>query len=238
MNTFMRFVLLAGLTVLPVMASARQLWLEPDAGGARLYFGEFQDNLRETSPGLLDKLEPVPQAKAVGERTALKVEKTASSFAVTGGGEGAAAAGIVAEHARILEMPAGGKTVRSLDRLSARYAPDFTERPPLISLDIVPAGRPGAFKVFYDGKPLPRAKVALVNEAGWRRDLITDADGQLSVSLPWRGLYLVEVQLLDSTPGVYGRERYDIMRFTTTLSVRVATGLEGAPPPPAATPQR
>jgi len=238
MKTCMRFVLFATLTVLPLVASARQLWLEPDAGGARLCFGEFQDNLRETSPGLLDKLEPLPQAKAVGGTTALKIEKSASSFAITDGSPAAAAAGIVAEQAHILERQVGDRTVRSLDRLSARYAPDFTERPPLISLDIVPAGKPGAFKVFYDGKPLPRAKVALVNEAGWRRDLITDADGQLNASLPWRGLYLVEVQLLDSTPGVHGRERYDLMRFTTTLSVRMTTGLEGAPPPPPATPQR
>lgn len=219
-------------------ASARQLWLEPEAGGARLYFGEFQDNLREASPGLLDKLEPPPLAKAIGAGSlqVLKVEKSASAFAVTGAN--GAADGIIAEQARIVEQQSGDRAVRSLDKMSARYAADFAERPPLISLDIVPAGKAGAFKVFYEGKPLPRAKISLINEAGWRRDLVTDVGGALNVSLPWRGLYLIEVQLMDPTPGIYGRERYDIMRFTTTLSVRMTTGLEAAPPPPPASPQR
>ena len=36
-------------------AAAHQIWLEQDARAARLYFGEFGDNLREASPGLLDK---------------------------------------------------------------------------------------------------------------------------------------------------------------------------------------
>ena len=36
-------------------AHAHQLWLEHNAQGTRLYFGEFGDNLREVSPGRLDK---------------------------------------------------------------------------------------------------------------------------------------------------------------------------------------
>ena len=34
---------------------AHQVWLENTGGQARLHFGEFNDNLRETSPGALDK---------------------------------------------------------------------------------------------------------------------------------------------------------------------------------------
>ena len=51
------------------VASAHHLWLEVDGQGAKIYFGEFGENLREASPGALDKLQP--QAKAVsasGER--------------------------------------------------------------------------------------------------------------------------------------------------------------------------
>ena len=52
------------------IASAHHIWLEVDGQNARIYFGEFGENLREASPGALDKLQP--QAKAVsasGERS-------------------------------------------------------------------------------------------------------------------------------------------------------------------------
>lgn len=44
-------------------ASAHFLWLEPEADGARIYYGEFEENLREASPGLLDRLTPLPEGK-------------------------------------------------------------------------------------------------------------------------------------------------------------------------------
>ena len=45
-------------------ASAHALWIEPGEAGFELYFGEFDENLREGSPGLLDRFNPPPAAKA------------------------------------------------------------------------------------------------------------------------------------------------------------------------------
>ena len=36
-------------------AQAHQVWLEHSGSQAKLHFGEYNDNVRETSPGLLDK---------------------------------------------------------------------------------------------------------------------------------------------------------------------------------------
>lgn len=226
------------LMATPVAASAHALWLEPDVAGLHLYFGEFGDNLREGSPGLLDRFEPPPAGKAFeanGDRP-LKVEKKATSFLLTGGTAGASS--VVAEQARVTERKQGEKVTRTLGRLSARYVADFTERKPVITLDILPAGKPGAFKVFYDGKPLPKAKVEVVTEFGWKRDFTTDENGAFEVELPWKGTYLVEAALVDGTPGVHGSEPYDTMRFVTTLSFRVPTGLDAPPRPPVTTPKR
>ena len=64
----MRTLLMAAIAALSFTgsASAHHLWLEPDGQGAKLYFGEFEGNLREASPGLLDRFTPLPEAKAVG----------------------------------------------------------------------------------------------------------------------------------------------------------------------------
>jgi hypothetical protein len=219
-------------------ASAHFLWIEPETDGARVYYGEFEENLREASPGLLDRLTPVPEARMVASSgaTPLKVEKSPTSFVVTGKRDPGDS--IVVEQAKVNERKQGDKVTRTLGHLSARYVPDFSERKPLLSLDIVPAGQPGAIKVFYKGQPLPKAKLELISESGWKRELKTDAQGELVVALPWRGHYVIEVEHLDATPGTLGSEAYESMRLVSTLSFRVAEGGEAPPTPAMFTPKR
>ena len=127
---------------------------------------------------------------------------------------------------------------RTLGPPCGRAVTDFSGRKPVITLDVGPAGKPGAFKVFYDGKPLPKAKVEIGSEFGWKRELKTDDTGAFEVELPWKGIYQVEATLMDPTPGVHGTEAYDGMRFVTTLTFKVATGLEAPPRPTVTTPKR
>jgi hypothetical protein len=219
-------------------ASAHALWLELEATGFQLHYGEFGENLRESSPGLLDRIDPPPAARAYGASgdQALKVEKKATSFQLMGAPTSVNS--IVAEQVRVTERKQGDKVTRSLGRLSARYVTDLAERNPVIALDIVPSGKPGTFKVFYDGKPLPKAKAEVAAEFGWKREFTTDDNGTIQVELPWKGTYMVEVALLDGTPGIHGKEAYDTMRFVTTLTFKVAAGLEAPPRPPVTTPKR
>jgi hypothetical protein len=64
---------------------------------------------------------------------------------------------------------------------------DFAEHAPILTLDIVPTGKPGSLKVVYDGKVLGKAKLALKAESGWQRELRTDEQGAFTASLPWKG---------------------------------------------------
>ncbi len=127
--------------------------------------------------------------------------------------------------------------MRTLGRYSARYVADFGERKrssPRHCAD----GQVGQLQVFYDGKPLPRAKVEVVTEFGWTRELKTDEAGAFDVELPWKGAYAV--------PRLAGRQHaghartapYDGMRFVATLTFKVAEGLVAPPRPPVVTPQR
>ena len=92
----------------------------PTGQGAKLYFGEFDENLREASPGLLDRFTPLPEAKVVGAaaRKPLKFEKSPSAFVLNGAfGAGDS---IVAEQARVTERKQADKAIRTLGRLAAR----------------------------------------------------------------------------------------------------------------------
>ena len=153
-------------------AAAHSIWVEREGDGARIYFGEFDENLREGSPGLLDRLKP--EAKVAGSDKALKVDKQAGFFAVAG--PLAKDDSIVAENVAITERR-GDKPTKVLNRLGARTVADFKELPAVNTLDIVPAGKPGLFKVFYQGKPLAKAKAELIAESGWKREFKTDEQG-------------------------------------------------------------
>jgi len=218
------------------VASAHSIWLERDGDNVRIYFGEFDENLREASPGLLDRLTPKAKVAAASGEKELKVDKAAGFFAVAG--PVGAADSVVAEDGRVSERKAADKVTRVMSRLGARYVPDFKERAPVNTLDIVPAGKPGAFKVFYQGKPLAKAKLELIAESGWKREFKSDEQGAVEASLPWRGAYVIEVQHNDATPGKLGDEAYDTMRFASTLSFRVTDGMQGPAAPPVTTPKR
>ena len=214
-------------------AAAHTIWVEREGDGARIYFGEFDENLREGSPGLLDRLKP--EAKVAGSDKALKLEKQATFFAVAG--PLAKDDSIVAENVAVTERR-GDKPTKVLNRLGARSVADFKEQAPANTLDIVPAGKPGQFKVFYQGKPLAKAKAELIAESGWKREFKTDEQGLFEAMLPWRGGYVIEVQHTDATPGKLGEEAYDSVRCASTIFVRDADGLQGPSQPAVTTPKR
>jgi hypothetical protein len=243
MNSVLRWAVALSLC-LPGSAYAHHLWLEQAGQGLQISFGEFGENLREVSPGNLDKLQPrakvqsatqsATQAGATGDRP-LTVEKTGNGFTVSGKIEPTDS--IVAEDVRypVFVRTKDGTTTRSIYMPAARIVPDRTARTPLLELDIVPVGG-DTFKVTYKGQPLAKAKVAVVTNAGWGRELHTDDKGEFAVGLPWRGPYVFEVQHADKTPGKRGEEAYDVANYVTSLTVSQPDGLEALPALPAAKP--
>lgn len=218
---------------LPV--SAHHIWIEADSGGTKIYFGEFGENLRETSPGTLDKLEPKARlVTSAGERP-LDTRKTADGFALPGKPEPGES--IVAEDTRypVYEGTRDGKTTRSIYRPAARLVADRTPRAAVLDLDIVPVTGE-KFQVVFKGKPLPKAKVEVITPSGWGREARTGEDGRFSVALPWRGVYVLEVHHNDRAAGKRGEEAYDVMNYVTSLTVVQPQGLEPLPAPPPAKP--
>lgn len=216
-------------------ASAHHIWLEPDGAGLRLCFGEFGDNLRETSPGLQDKVEPTAKVlSSAGERP-LTLSKTPACFAVTG--DRAAADTVVAEDVRypMFDRKRDGKTTRGMWWPAARFAGSQEAAKPALTLDVVPAG-PGKFQVFFKGQPLAKAKVEVMTPFGWSKEVRTDDKGAFEVTLPWRGPYALEVHHNDPAAGKRGEEAYDGASYVTTLTLVQPQGLEMPPSPPPAKP--
>ncbi|XVJ71784.1 MAG: DUF4198 domain-containing protein [Rhizobacter sp.] len=225
-------------------AQAHQIWIEQNNRNAVLYFGEFGGNLREASPGLLDKfVKPVArQVSAQGVRP-LTLHKTAAGFVLSG--RAARGESLVAEEPTypMSERKDGDKTVRSVYHPAARLVTDLSPQAPQLKLDLVPTGKSGAdgveLQAFYDGQPLPKAKVVFVTSSGWLREHEADNQGKLKVAMPWRGTYTAEVKHSTGPgerQGASGPEAYDRSSFVTTLTLVQAKGLAPLPTLPAAPP--
>lgn len=224
-------------------ANAHQIWIEQDAKGAKVYFGEFGENLREASPGLLDKFgSPSARTQSGNGEEVVPLVKEANAFVLSkrvGKGEA-----IVVEDAAypIIEWKEGGKNMRNAWTPAARFVPDFAERAPKLTLDVLPTGKAGELRVVFRGRPLAEAKVELVTPSGWMREGHTNEQGNVTFPLPWRGTYVVLVHHEEGKPGkrssAAGEQGYDTASFATTLSFTTLSGAAGPPAPPPAPPNK
>lgn len=233
--------LLAMLCLSPLAVQAHHVWLEQDAQGARLYFGEFAENLREASPGLLDKFVK-PRARVVnanGEARDVALSLRPQAFVLAA--PAAAGESLLAEETAYpaFEKREGDKVIsRSIWTPAARWINDFQPRKPGLTLDVLPTGSAGEFSVHYKGQPLPDAKVEVTAQSGWSREVKADKQGRFSIALPWQGAYALEVKHNDKSGGERDGQKHDVAMYVTTLTFSLAQGLASPPPPPPAAPNK
>jgi hypothetical protein len=144
-------------------AQAHQVWLENDGGQAQLFFGEFNDNLRETSPGALDKFLATPTLaqQTAGGTQQLSGQRNATGFSYNAASQ---AQTLFASAA----YPLIDRSKRNEPALlwvpAARWVATPTQAVAVNAqaLDLVPTGQPGQFMVSFNGLALPKAKVQIV----------------------------------------------------------------------------
>lgn len=237
-----RIALAAGLMFLGT-ANAHQAWIEQNAKGATFYFGEFGENLREVSPGLLDKF-PMPAAHKISGKAkeVAVVSKTTGGFAISA--HAASGESLIVQETSYpsWEQKRGTTTQRGVYMPAARLVTDLNQQAPQLALDLVPTGvnSTGSIELqaFYKGQPLPKAKVVLVTAAGWSQEHYTDEAGKLEVTTPWRGTYVLELAHSDKTAGQRGDEKYDFADYVTSLTLTRSTGLAALPAPAPAAPSK
>jgi len=242
-----RRLLCAGLTsvvlsmALSISAAAHQVWIERDASGAKLYFGEFGDNLHEVSPGYLDRLGQ-PSATlltAAGEKP-VSVTKQRDGYAIAGRPAKNESLIVVDAAYPLIEAKEGDKSTRTAWTPAARIVGSLAAQAPKLVLDIVPTSTAGEFQVFFRGAPLADAELTLTASSGWSRQANSDTAGKVRFSLPWKGTYGLLVRHKDNSPGSRttdkGAEAYDRASFGTTLTFTTTVGLPAPPVPPPAPP--
>lgn len=239
-------IAIAGLC-LTATAQAHQVWIEQPAGKpAIVRFGEYAENLREASPGLLDSFSKLSATliSAKGE-TPLTVIKGADGFTLSGKASGKE--NVVAEDQTLplRKFKHGdGEPINVWFLMSARYVADIHAAvlPSKLSMDIVPTGQAGEFQVLFKGQPLPKTKLVTMVQSGWEKVAYTDANGKAHFELPWKGQYVLRTMHIDRTPGerpgANGPEKYDGIGYVTTLTFVKPDGAAPLPAGPAMPPNK
>ncbi|SDV46478.1 DUF4198 domain-containing protein [Chitinasiproducens palmae] len=187
-------------------ANAHYVWLEPSSDGqAKAYFGEWQEDLRESASGHLGLLTTAHSVDGKGTLTPAKRVDDGFLAPVAAQADARLSSGFVGKDGTAyLYQARAGRT-------------DTTAR---LTLELVPT-EPNAntFTLMFDGKPLPKTKVTVFGPPKWEKSFYSDADGRVSIETPWPGQYVAEVSHADKArAGSWDGKAYQSARYVATLT--------------------
>jgi hypothetical protein len=201
-------------------AHAHFLWLERDGDGpARAYFGEWIDDIREKTGGLLDRFKaPRVFLGASNDPLPIKRNENNLEFNVTGRGDVRFIDSSVPPRE---DKEKGGATKTIYYAKAGR-----TETAVKLDLELAPTTPNGnTLILIYRGAPLPKAEVTLIGPPKWQKPLVTDDNGQITLPTPWAGRYVLEVTHFDDKPGGSENEKFNRTRHISSLSFVQPSGI-------------
>jgi hypothetical protein len=205
-------VILATLALIPSV-HAHYVWLERDGEGpARAYLGEWIDDIREKTGGMLDRIKaPKVFLGSSTEPLPIKRNENNLEFQVKGRGD-----------VRLVEntMPPREDKEKGGATKTIYYAKaGRSETAAKLDLELVPTTPNGntLILLFYSA-PLAKAEVTLVGPSKWQKPLVTDDKGQITLPTPWAGRYVLEVTHFEKKPGGAGSEKFNRTRHISSLS--------------------
>ena len=208
------------LLALSETAQAHFLWLERDGDGpARAYFGEWIDDIREKTGGLLDRFK-APRAYLGTSTEPLPVKRNDNNLEINAKGRGDVRFVDSSVPARE-DKEKGGATKTIYYAKAGR-----TETAAKLDLELVPTTADGnTFVLIFSGAPLPKAELTIIGPSKWEKPLVTDEQGRVTLPTPWAGRYVLEVTHFDEKAGGSGEEKFNRTRHISSLSFVQQSGI-------------
>jgi hypothetical protein len=161
------------LLALSENAQAHFLWLERDGEGpARAYFGEWIDDIREKTGGLLDRFK-APRAFLGTSNDPLPVKRNENNLEFNAKGRGDVR--LVASSVPPREDKEKGGATKTIYYARAGRAETAVK----LDLELVPTTANGnTFVLVFLGAPLPKAQLTIIGPPKWQKPLVTDEQGR------------------------------------------------------------
>lgn len=203
------------------VAHAHYLWLERDGNGpARAYFGEWVDDIREKTGGLLDRFK-APRVFLGASNEPLQVKRNENNLEVAVKSPG---------DVRFVEngIPPREDKEKGGTTKTIYYAKHGrSETAAKLDLELVPTETNGkTFVLMFFGKPLSKIELTIIGPPKWEKKLTTDDQGRVALPMPWAGRYVLEVIHFDEKTGGTGEEKFSRMRHISSLSFVQQDGIQ------------
>jgi uncharacterized GH25 family protein len=208
------------LLALSENAHAHFVWLERDGEGpARAYFGEWIDDIREKTGGLLDRFK-APRAFLGTSNDLLSVKRNENNLELNAKGRGDVR--FVDSSVPPREDKEKGGATKTIYYARAGRAETAVK----LDLELVPTTANGnTFVLIFVGAPLPKAEITIIGPPKWEKPLVTDEQGRVTVRTPWVGRYVLEVTHFDEKAGGSGDEKFNRTRHISSLSFVAQQGI-------------
>ena len=220
-------------------AHAHYLWMEtPPSKDQKatqkieIYYGEFEESLREVSGGRLDKVEGLHAwwTGTDNQRREITLEKKSNFF--FGTVKGAKDSIIQAEELNlaVTDLRKYEIGIVKPNLYASAYVGDSTENlsapQSKTTLGIYPIqlGEEIVLKVFFKDEALPNAKVNIHAPNTWSKEFNTDASGMVRFKPPWTGQHVAEVIYLGKTAGEFKGVPYEAIRHRATFTWNIKEG--------------
>jgi hypothetical protein len=202
------------LLTLSLAAPARghYVWLERDGDGpARAYLGEWIDDIREKTGGMLDRIK-APRVFLGASTEALPVKRNENNLEFQTRGRGDVL--LVDDSMSPREDKDKGGFTKTIYYAKAGRSQTAAR----LDLEFVPTTPNGnTLVLMFHGTPLPKAEITVVGPPKWQKPLVTNDKGQISLPTPWAGRYVVEVTHFDEKAGG-ASEKFNRTRHISSLS--------------------
>lgn len=208
------------LLALSETVHAHFLWLERDSDGpARAYFGEWIDDIREKTGGLLDRFK-APRAYLGTSSEPLPVKRNDNNLEINAKGRGDVR--FVDSSVPSREDKEKGGATKTIYYAKAGR----TETAAQLDLELVPTTADGnTFVLIFSGPPLPKAELTIIGPSKWEKPLVTDEQGRVTLPMPWAGRYVLEITHFDENAGGSGEEKFSRTRHISSLSFVQQSGI-------------
>jgi len=208
------------LLALSENAQAHFVWLEREGEGpARAYFGEWIDDIREKTGGLLDRFK-APRAFLGTSNDLLPVKRNENNLEFNAKGRGDVR--FVDSSVPAREDKEKGGATKTIYYAKAGRA----ETAAKLDLELVPTAANGNTMVLiFLGAPLPKAELTIIGPPKWEKPLVTDEQGRVTLPTPWIGRYVLEVTHFDEKAGGSGDEKFNRTRHISSLSFVAQQGI-------------
>jgi len=202
-------------------AQAHYVWLEYDGKGtAHAYLGEWIDDIREKTGGMLDRIR-APRVFLGASTDPLPVKRNENNLEISVKGQG---------DLRLVEnsmaprddAEKGGKTRTIYYAKAGR-----TETTAKLDLELVPTTADGnTLVLLFYGVPLAKTEVTVIGPPKWEKHLTTDDQGRIDMATAWSGRYVLEVTHFEAKAGSSGNEKFDRTRHISSLSFTHQSGIK------------